>query len=48
MFWRNYCLGHRISYSTVERGEQIIKDDPVYWADNSMRKLWDRIDEENK
>jgi hypothetical protein len=48
LFWRRYCSDHRVPFCTQERGEQIIKDDPLYWNRNSMRKLWDIIDEELK
>ena len=48
MFWRNFCLGQRVPLCTQDRGEQIIKDDPLYWNRNSMRKLWDIIDKELK
>jgi len=44
-FWREFCERHGLSDEVIAEGEAKIEADPEYWADQTMGRLRDALDE---
>jgi hypothetical protein len=44
-FWRKYARRNRLGVSKELLGTQIIRQDPEYWSQASMSRLWDEVND---